>query len=73
MQSLKWILRGSTHFVDSDLMKRNWRCERGTTVIEYAMIASLLAIAAIVGLHSFGTEMRTMYIRIGSAMHQGLE
>ncbi len=68
MQSLEWVQRVSMQLVRSDLVIRGRGCERGATVIEYALIAALLAIMAIAGLNVFGSEMRNMYNRIGTAV-----
>jgi Flp pilus assembly pilin Flp len=35
--------------------------ERGTTAIEYALLASIAAVTAITGLQAFGTEMGALY------------
>jgi pilus assembly protein Flp/PilA len=37
------------------------RCQSGATAIEYALIASLISIAAIVGMTNVGNRMNTMY------------
>ena len=35
--------------------------QRGATVIEYALIASLISVAAIVGFHNLGAEVQNSY------------
>jgi pilus assembly protein Flp/PilA len=45
-----------------------WRCRSGATAIEYALIASLIAIAAIVGMQSVGTKMDVMFNNVSNAM-----
>jgi pilus assembly protein Flp/PilA len=37
------------------------RCERGANAIEYALVASLIAIAAIVGINNVANKMGVMY------------
>ena len=45
-------MRGLTHIL---------RCERGANAIEYALVASLIAIAAIVGMNNLANKMGIMY------------
>lgn len=40
--------------------------EQGATAIEYALIAVLVAIAAIVGMRSIGNEINTTFNSVGS-------
>jgi pilus assembly protein Flp/PilA len=37
------------------------RCHRGGTAIEYALIASLISIAAIAGMQNLGGKLNTMF------------
>jgi pilus assembly protein Flp/PilA len=37
------------------------QCERGANAIEYALVASLIAIAAIVGINNVANKMGVMY------------
>ena len=37
------------------------RCESGANAIEYALVASLIAIAAIVGINNVANKMGVMY------------
>jgi pilus assembly protein Flp/PilA len=37
------------------------RCERGANAIEYALVASLIAIAAIAGINNVANKMGVMY------------
>jgi pilus assembly protein Flp/PilA len=37
------------------------RCERGANAIEYALVASLIAITAIVGINNVANKMGVMY------------
>lgn len=53
-------------------LKRFWRDERGATAIEYAMIASLIFLAIVTSVTTFGTKTTNtfQYIanKIGAAM-----
>jgi Flp pilus assembly pilin Flp len=40
--------------------------ERGQDLVEYAIVASLISLAAIAGMHSVATVISTAYVRIGS-------
>ena len=42
------------------------RCERGANAIEYALIASLISIAAIVGMNNLGNNITTMYNNVSN-------
>ncbi|MES2119845.1 MAG: Flp family type IVb pilin [Pseudomonadota bacterium] len=44
------------------------RRQEGATAIEYALIAALIAIAAIVGMQSVGTKMDVMFNNLSNAM-----
>lgn len=44
------------------------RCTRGATAIEYALIATLISIAAIAGMSSVGTRMTTMYNNVSNSL-----
>jgi pilus assembly protein Flp/PilA len=37
------------------------RCERGANAIEYALVASLIAIAAVAAFENLGSKIDTMY------------
>jgi len=48
---------------------RNLICgEDGATSIEYALIASMIALAIIVGVQAMGTQLSTVYVEIGNAL-----
>jgi pilus assembly protein Flp/PilA len=48
---------------------RNLVCgEDGATSIEYALIASMIAMAIIVGVQTMGTQLSTTYVEIGNAL-----
>ena len=42
------------------------RCQAGATAIEYALIASLIAVAAISGMRSIGTKMDVMFNNVSN-------
>ena len=42
------------------------RDDRGVSALEYALIASLIGLAIIVGVTAFGTQMNAFYTRLGS-------
>ena len=44
------------------------RCERGANAIEYALVASLISIAAIVGMNSLGNKIDTMFNNVSNHM-----
>ncbi len=46
------------------LLKNN----RGATAIEYAMIASMISVAAIVGFQNLGTKVDNRYQQIDNAL-----
>jgi pilus assembly protein Flp/PilA len=42
------------------------RCDQGATAIEYALIASLISIAAIVGMNNLGTKIDMMFNNVSN-------
>lgn len=50
-------------------LMRIFRCERGATAIEYALIASLVSIAAIAAMGNLGTKTDSMLNNVASAMN----
>ena len=42
------------------------RCEQGGAAIEYALVASLIAIAAVGAFHNLGNKMDTMYNNVSN-------
>ena len=42
------------------------RCPSGATAIEYALIASLIAVAAIGGMKSIGTKLDVMFNNVSN-------
>jgi Flp pilus assembly pilin Flp len=47
-------------------LARLLRCETGGSAIEYALVATIISIAAIVGMNNVGTKMNTMYGNVQS-------
>ena len=45
------------------------RNEDGATAIEYALIASMIAMAIVAGVHLMGTQLSTVYVNIGNALN----
>lgn len=45
-----------------------FRCERGANAIEYALVASLIAIAAVGAMHNLGNKIDTIYNNVQNAM-----
>jgi pilus assembly protein Flp/PilA len=59
----------------ADLLTKEWgmqrlmrirRCDQAATAIEYALIASLLSIAAIVVMNNLGTKIDTMFNNVSN-------
>ncbi len=44
------------------------RCERGANAIEYALVASLISIAALLAFENLGTKIGTMYTNVSSLL-----
>ncbi|HEY7960082.1 MAG TPA: Flp family type IVb pilin [Sphingomicrobium sp.] len=44
------------------------RCEKGASAIEYALVATLISIAAIGAFHNLGNKIDMMYNNVGNAM-----
>lgn len=42
------------------------RCQRGANAIEYALVASLIAIAAIVGMNNLANKIDVMYQNVSN-------
>jgi Flp pilus assembly pilin Flp len=53
-------------------MKKILRDNRGGTAIEYALIASLVSVAAIVGYHNLGTEVQNSFEEIDQNLDSSL-
>lgn len=50
------------------LINRFLRDESGVTAIEYGLIASLVGVAAIVGMTSIGTALQTKFASIATSL-----
>ena len=48
--------------------KKLLRCERGANAIEYALVATLISIAAIAAFNNLGNKIDAMYNNVGNAM-----
>jgi pilus assembly protein Flp/PilA len=44
------------------------RCEKGANAIEYALVASLISIAALAAFQALGTAIDTMYQNVSNKM-----
>ena len=47
---------------------RVFRCQKGANAIEYALIASLIAVAAVVGMQRLGTSINSMFGNVSSSL-----
>jgi len=45
------------------------RCERGANAIEYALVASLISIAALAAFHNLGNKIDTMYNNVSNHLN----
>jgi pilus assembly protein Flp/PilA len=55
----EWAMRGLTKLI---------RCEKAASAIEYALVATLISIAAISAFNNLGNKIDTMYNNVGNAM-----
>lgn len=44
------------------------RCQRGANAIEYALVASLIAVAAVAAFINLGNRIDTMYNNVSNAL-----
>jgi pilus assembly protein Flp/PilA len=49
-------------------LRKVFRCERGANAIEYALVASLISIAALAAMSSLGSKIDTMYNNVSDHM-----
>jgi len=49
-------------------MRRFFNNESGATAIEYALIASLIAVAIVTAVQTVGTKVSTVFSQVGSAL-----
>jgi Flp pilus assembly pilin Flp len=45
------------------------RCKRGANAIEYALVASLISIAAMLAMSNLGTKVDTMFNNVGNHLN----
>ena len=50
------------------LLHEFWRCESGSTAIEYALISAGIGIAIITGVNGLGTAIRTKFSTITTSL-----
>ena len=55
----EWAMNGFTRII---------RCQKGANAIEYALIASLIAVAAITGMQRLGTGLNSMFNNVSSSL-----
>jgi pilus assembly protein Flp/PilA len=53
---------------NTQLLRRIWQDETGQDLIEYALIATLIALVAITGLNGLASKIGSYYTGIGSDM-----
>lgn len=44
------------------------RCQKGANAIEYALVASLIAVAAIAGMNNLGNKINVMYGNVSNKL-----
>ena len=49
-------------------LKEILRCQRGANAIEFALIASLISIAALAGFQALGSKMNSMYTNVSDKL-----
>lgn len=49
-----------------DGLKKLFRCERGANAIEYALVATLISIAALAAFNNLGNKIDTMYVNVSN-------
>jgi pilus assembly protein Flp/PilA len=57
MLTKEWAMRGLTRIL---------RCEKGANAIEYALVASLISIAALAAYQSLGNKVDTMFNNVSN-------
>jgi pilus assembly protein Flp/PilA len=50
------------------MLRRFFRCERGATAIEYAIIAGGIAVAIVAAVKSVGTPLNDIYASVASSV-----
>jgi pilus assembly protein Flp/PilA len=51
------------------IFRRLMKSEKGATAIEYALIASLIAVAAIAGMTTVGTNIQAVMTNVATALN----
>lgn len=51
-----------------DGLKKLLRCERGANAIEYALVATMISIAALAAFNSLGNKINTAYVNVSNHM-----
>jgi pilus assembly protein Flp/PilA len=51
-----------------EALTRILRCQKGANAIEYALVASLIAVAALVAMGNLGNKIDTMFNNVSSVM-----
>ena len=55
------------------ILSRFWQDENGATMVEYALMVSLIAIAAFAGAHLFGTKLQALYEHINDEIAAAIQ
>ena len=50
------------------MLMKVFRCRRGANAIEFALIASLISIAALAGFQALGSKMNGMYTNVSDKL-----
>jgi pilus assembly protein Flp/PilA len=50
------------------ILARFWSSEDGVTAIEYALIASLIALVVVTAVQTVGTKVSTVFTEVGAAL-----
>jgi pilus assembly protein Flp/PilA len=59
----------ATQVNQMQLVRSFVRGEDGATAIEYALLASMIAMAIVAGVQLMGTQLSTVYVQIGNALN----
>jgi len=49
---------------------KTWRCERGSTAVEYALVIALLTMAVMAGVTASGDHLRKRYSDVGYSFEE---
>jgi pilus assembly protein Flp/PilA len=50
-------------------IKKIFKSENGATAIEYGLIAALVAVAAMAGMRTLGTNLNTQFTNVGAKLN----